>query len=749
MDNTHHPDQISHPPSSHTEHIRPSSALYRYPPLGSHFLDHTQPHCSPQSVLHPQHPSMQFDNTPYAQDSCITPLLPPGVDPASVDFRTFYPYIPNEVKHRKRTSRTQLKVLEDIFRRDTKPNAQLRKKLAKQLDMTARGVQVWFQNRRAKEKTQARKALSASKTAPIPNLGRDTQSIDLITPKPDPSAENDPPSSSPGSEHSSEDKNTPDAMEPSSSTSSRSPSQFSLDSAGGSWQVPHNAGSPSGFPHSISPESHLHGLRRGSLPLISVTSDRSMHGPQLDHLDPLSRRRSVDTSLHRLASHPYAQLAMAKNGALYGHSLSRYPSQLRLSTQVHNHARPNLAPRASLPQEFSTLSPRQRASLDTRGYHFSALSASPPSSSSSSPLSVHPPNTGFDNRHYSIPARTISSPIPGPLPRADFSFGAPSLTPPTTSPSPVGVHCDSPDSMPTLPNYTQARPDDPDTEDDGTSASYDAFSRFGSIASLTGSESSSTSAYYSDVGSTGVSPDMRRGSCSGQILDLLSGLDVNGEHGTSPITQGAYSPHEELNVAGLNTCEGDGQSGDSTYPSPSSTVSPDHSNHEPSPPAIPISRSSELAFALQNNQEQVAEGGNDPHRHYHGQPASPVADTNGSSQNGAQYMYGHNPGSFPVQSASTSSSGSSQSLPMMEFAEKFRYEGDLNAYSPTGHYTDVPPYPSPGEGHFTADASFSPGDGRNLNHGTDFGSPSDVYNGYPPPNVLAPHHPLDSFVQYS
>jgi hypothetical protein len=536
-------------------------------------------------------------------------------------------------------------------------------------------------------------------------------------------------------------------MEPSSSTSSRSPSQFPIDS--GSWQLPSNAGSAGGIPHSMSPESHLHGLRRGSLPVISVTSDHSIHGPQLDHLDPLARRRSVDTSLHRLASHPYAHMAIAKNGAIYG---SRYPSQLRLSTQpgnMHNHGRPNLLPRSSLPQEFATLTPRQRASLDTRGYHFSPLSASP-SSSSSSALSMHSTNAVPDNRRCAIPARTISSPIPGPLPRPDFSFGAPSLTPPTTtSPSPVGVHCDSPDSMPTLPSYSLPRQDDPDTEDDGTSASYDAFSRFGSIASLTGSESSSTSAYYSDVGSNGVSPDMRRGSCaSGQILDLLSGLDVNGhsEHGTSPIGQGAYSPHEELNAAGLSSCERDGQCVDSTYPSPSSTVSPDNSTHEQSPPALPISRSSELAYALQNNQEQVTEGGNDPHHHYHDPPASPVADTNGSSQNGTQYMYGHNPGSFHVQSASTSSTGSSQSLPMMEFADKFRYEGDLNAYSPTGHYSTVPPYPSPSEGqHFATDASFAPIDGH---HATDF-APSDVYNGYPP-NVPAPPiaHPLEPF-QYS
>ena len=64
------------------------------------------------------------------------------MDPAAVDFRAFYPYTPNEVKHRKRTTSAQLKILEGIFKRDTKPNAALRNELAAQLDMTARGVQV-------------------------------------------------------------------------------------------------------------------------------------------------------------------------------------------------------------------------------------------------------------------------------------------------------------------------------------------------------------------------------------------------------------------------------------------------------------------------------------------------------------------------------------------------------------------------------------------------------------------------------
>ncbi|KAJ7067215.1 Homeodomain-like protein, partial [Mycena amicta] len=73
-------------------------------------------------------------------------------------YPAFHPYTPNQVRHRKRTTSAQLRILEGVFKRDTKPDVALREELATQLDMTARGVQVWFQNRRAKQKTRAAEA---------------------------------------------------------------------------------------------------------------------------------------------------------------------------------------------------------------------------------------------------------------------------------------------------------------------------------------------------------------------------------------------------------------------------------------------------------------------------------------------------------------------------------------------------------------------------------------------------------------
>lgn len=73
------------------------------------------------------------------------------------DFRPTF-YNPFEIKHRRRTSRAQLKVLEKSFFENPKPSATIRRILAQKLDMTPRGVQIWFQNRRAKAKLLRRKS---------------------------------------------------------------------------------------------------------------------------------------------------------------------------------------------------------------------------------------------------------------------------------------------------------------------------------------------------------------------------------------------------------------------------------------------------------------------------------------------------------------------------------------------------------------------------------------------------------------
>lgn len=82
------------------------------------------------------------------------------------DFRPTF-YNPFEIKHRRRTSRAQFKVLEKTFLENPKPNAAIRRWLAQKLVMTPRGVQVWFQNRRAKEKTVNSKKTTSSNTTQV------------------------------------------------------------------------------------------------------------------------------------------------------------------------------------------------------------------------------------------------------------------------------------------------------------------------------------------------------------------------------------------------------------------------------------------------------------------------------------------------------------------------------------------------------------------------------------------------------
>lgn len=52
-----------------------------------------------------------------------------------------------KVRHRRKTSPEQLKVLEHWFNVNPKPDNHLREWLATELGMTKRNIQVWFQNR--------------------------------------------------------------------------------------------------------------------------------------------------------------------------------------------------------------------------------------------------------------------------------------------------------------------------------------------------------------------------------------------------------------------------------------------------------------------------------------------------------------------------------------------------------------------------------------------------------------------------
>ncbi|KAG0060385.1 hypothetical protein BGZ90_004048, partial [Linnemannia elongata] len=97
------------------------------------------------------------------------------------ELRTAF-YNPYDIKRRRRTSRSQFKTLEKSFIENPKPNASTRQQLAQRLSMTPRGIQVWFQNRRAKNK-QANTAVQRT----YPNPSTDDQQLeDDVGPEGDP-----------------------------------------------------------------------------------------------------------------------------------------------------------------------------------------------------------------------------------------------------------------------------------------------------------------------------------------------------------------------------------------------------------------------------------------------------------------------------------------------------------------------------------------------------------------------------------
>lgn len=235
-------------------------------------------------------------------------------------------------------------------------------------------------------------------------------------------------------------------------------------------------------------------LRRGSLPVNAFPHpDSSKDGPPvIDCFDPSVRRRSVDASLQRLAFNPYAPYARAKNDILFGprvgvappgrhHQLSRIP-------YFHNQShRPSLPHHPSMPQRFGA----RRSSVCSRTFRFASqptISPSPP------PLLPHDVRGSLPDPYqmYTMPTRVSVSPIPGPLPSPDYSFGAAS-TPSMTSPSSADSERNSPDSVRSFTYRNE------DFEDEERFARYDAFSRYGSIASIA-SESSINSSYYPEIG---------------------------------------------------------------------------------------------------------------------------------------------------------------------------------------------------------------------------------------------------------
>ncbi|KAF8897089.1 hypothetical protein CPB84DRAFT_1748124 [Gymnopilus junonius] len=554
------------------------------------------------------------------------PLIPTDTDPAAVDFRAFYPYTPNEVKHRKRTTSAQLKVLEGVFKKDTKPNATLRNDLALELGMTARGVQVWFQNRRAKEKVKGGKGQAgANKSA--------SEAIDELQDD-GPHVKDEAASDSLAQSHnrdSAADEVDAFSRSPDSNSSSASPPQLHLitDANNFPWQnspvepTPDSATLPirppvNTFVSNSNISTDFYPPRRGSLPANAFPHlAPSLGSPSVDSFDPLVRRCSVDASLQRLANNPFASLARAKNSALFGPGVGvaipgttiRHHHQFNRLPYGYHPRRVASSSFASMPQHASM----RRLSMDSRPTRLTSLSRT---HQSESPSPITPYNAAIrvslpDQRLYTLSSRPLASPIPGPLPSPGFSFGAAS-TPSMASPSSGDSERNSPDSLRSFTFRGEEHDDD-----SATSPSYDAYSRFGSIASIATSESSVNSSYYAEIGGPAVSQlaKERRDSCaSGHFIGMLSGLNVEGQveqmqNSVGYASQEEYSFPNAMELVTSTDVHRHQQQQQVNYPSPTSTITSRDSPHNASvtvgTPNVPISTSSELAFALESKPDQV------------------------------------------------------------------------------------------------------------------------------------------------
>ena len=72
-------------------------------------------------------------------------------------------------RKRQRTTPEQLIILEEVFNTNNTPDQQTRQKLADELGMSSRRVQIWFQNKRAKLKRVGSQSQSTVENSPTRN----------------------------------------------------------------------------------------------------------------------------------------------------------------------------------------------------------------------------------------------------------------------------------------------------------------------------------------------------------------------------------------------------------------------------------------------------------------------------------------------------------------------------------------------------------------------------------------------------
>ena len=259
--------------------------------------------------------------------------------------------------------------------------------------------------------------------------------------------------------------------------------------------------------YDLTDPNHPINLRRGSLPIItrSTSDDYSRHRIQ-PAFDPLARRGSLGIDVSRLAAHPYAHLAAAANNG--GNNIYTGPGPVR-GHRIYGSGKSNSLPGARAADQYGHLPPTHRPIPSHRASMPYVFSQGTPHSMDTAFVPIKHSTPALTSRYhdglYSMPSRPIAEPIPGPLPNPNYSFGDSTASPPAPSPS---TSESSEQLAAALSSYAFPPATDADQEEEVTpNVSYGPFAtRFSSIASLADSESSITSALYSEPGSVDEYP---------------------------------------------------------------------------------------------------------------------------------------------------------------------------------------------------------------------------------------------------
>ncbi|KAG5339408.1 Homeobox protein YOX1 [Termitomyces sp. T112] len=125
----------------------------------------------PYGYSDPSRSEHHRSSSPYGRSSSHavpTSTTPPPVSPTTPEESTIK-------KKRKRADARQLKVLNETYNRTAFPSTEERLALAKELDMTARSVQIWFQNKRQSMRQTNRQSstMGSSSSQPFSVSGQD------------------------------------------------------------------------------------------------------------------------------------------------------------------------------------------------------------------------------------------------------------------------------------------------------------------------------------------------------------------------------------------------------------------------------------------------------------------------------------------------------------------------------------------------------------------------------------------------